>query len=286
VRSRELEEPLKKNYLLKMQVLRPQTNFRIIPGSVIKSPGSLLSSVKTEPSSPQYSSDYLLTLETMMTDESLSDLSFHDEEQSVEIEASNPTSQTESPVSQNELQKDLNTLDHYNVAASFRMDEDQASRLLNQITSEISELPASFVRRLELKITLANQGSSGSDKTVFGLEDLYNKAKINDKLYRLIFERLLVNFSDIVSLWSKFDTLIKENRGVQLSQQINTVAQIEKAFYSIMQNKKYPKSKFDVIKLRHLLIAFDSIGFSQEWFKDRNRKLKQGFRVSFIDEDN
>jgi len=269
-----------------MQVLRPQTNFRIIPGSVIKSPGSLLSSVKTEPSSPQYSSDYLLTLETMMTDESLSDLSFHDEEQSVEIENSNPTSHTESPVSQNDLQKNLTTLDHYNVAASFRMDEDQASRLLSQITSEISELPASFVRRLELKITLANQGSSGSDKTVFGLEDLYNKAKINDKLYRLIFERLLVNFSDIVSLWPKFDTLIKENRGVQLSEQINIVAQIEKAFYSIMQNKKYPKSKFDVIKLRHLLIAFDSIGFSQEWFKDRNRKLKQGFRVSFIDEDN
>lgn len=268
-----------------MQVIRPQNNFRILPGSVIKSPGSLLSSVKTEPSSPQYSSDYLLTLETIMTDdENLSDVSFHDEEQSVEIEITNPTSHTESPVSriENDLQKNLSTLDHYNVAASFRMDEEQASRLLAQITSELSELPATFVRRLELKIMLAN---TGNDKTVFGLEDLYNKAKINDKLYRMIFERLLVNFSDIVSLWPKFDTLIQENRGAQLSQQISTVVQIEKAFYSIMQNKKYPKSKFDVIKLRHLLIAFDTVGFSQEWFKDRNRKLKQGYRVSFVDEE-
>jgi len=266
-----------------MEVLRPQNNFRTIPGSFIKSPGSLLSTVKTEPSSPQYSSDYLMTLETMLNDDSFSDMSFHDDEQSIEIEISNPTAHTESPVnhSQSDAQQSLATLNHYNVEASFRMDEDQASRLLSQITNEISELPASFVRRLGLKIVLTNQDHS---KTVFGMEDLYNKSKINDKLYRLMFEGLLANFPDIIGLWTKYDSLVEGDRS-HLSQGMNVATQIEKAFYSIMQNKRYPKSKFDVTKLRNLLIAFDPVGFSHEWFKDRNRKLKQGYRVSFVDEE-
>ena len=266
-----------------MEVLRPQNNFRMIPGSSIKSPGSLLSAVKTEPSSPQYSSDYLMTLETLLNDDSCSDMSFHDEEQSIEMEISNPTTHTESPVShsQSSAQQSLSTLNHYNVEASFRMDEEKASRLLSQITSEISELPESFVRRLGLKILLASQGQN---KGVFGMEDLYNKSKIDDKLYRLVFEGLLASFPEIISLWTKYDSLVEADRS-HLSQGMNVATQIEKAFYSIMQNKRYPKSKFDVTKLRNLLIAFDPVGFSHEWFKDRNRKLKQGYKVSFVDEE-
>lgn len=239
-----------------------------MPGSSIKSPGSLLSMIKTETRSKDSSlsleNEIDRHIELLSSDEVLSDKNL---------------SIFQSPT--NQYQNLVTKLFQYNIQVNNHIDTQQANSILSHLAEEISQLPQNFMLKLQLKITLSNHPDVFNERGFFKSEDLLNQAKLNDKLYRLMFERLLANFPSVMRIWFEEDDEVEEEEKGKMSTQLAQIHKMEAAFYAIMQNRKHPKTKFDVIKLRKILIKIDPLSFSAEWFKERNLQLKKNFHVQF-----
>jgi len=244
-----------------------------IPGSSIKSPGSLLSMVKTENRTKDNSSSSEIEFEIERKFEKLS--SGLSEEQSIEENYIDP----HSPSS---LYQDyLKVLSQYNIQINNLLNTQQASSIiLSQIIQELVKLPQNFIRKLQLRITLTNHPDVFNARNFFRSDDSLDGNKIIEKFYRLLFENFIRNFPSLLNLWQEDDNSIEEESR-KMSSQIAKIHEMEFAFYAIMQNKKSPKTKLDVNKLKKILIDLDPISFSVEWFKERNLELKKNFRVQF-----
>jgi len=243
-----------------------------IPGSSIKSPGSLLSMVKTEiPRSTSSSSELEIDIER-----NLDEISSASEEHSIlEVHRKNSRSPTS-------LYQDYVTiLSQYNIQVKNFLNSQQASLILSQIIQEVIQLPQSFVRKLQLQITMNNQPDVFNEKGFFRSEDLLSEMKVSDKFYRLLFEHVLGCYPSLITLWQDEDDGLDEEERRKVSTQIAKIHQIESAFYAVMQNRKHPKMKSDINKLKKILINLDPICFSQEWFKEKNHELKKKFKVQF-----
>jgi len=239
-----------------------------IPGSSIKSPGTLLSMVKTEIPSRDNSLSSDIEIERNFKENS---------SQEISIELSPKTHHNPTP----SYQDYVTLLSHYNIQVNNNLNTQQASAILSHIVQEILQLPENFVRKLQLQISITNHPDVFNERGFFRSDDLLNENKINDKLYRLLFEHVLLNFPTLLSLWSEDDQDVDNYERERISTQVAKIHQMEAAFYAIMQNRKHPKTKPDVIKFRKILISLDPVSFSLDWFKERNLKFKKKLRVQF-----
>lgn len=260
--------------MIKKLAFMDTEEFELIPESRIKSPGALLKLVKTESAytTPRNTPRASPRIQTMM--------STPRGDSSAGIDGLRPlkASSADSEPSYTLSLAFQKILNRNNVSLRSSLAQKQTVAAVASIIEELNELPYTFVKKLNLKIILTD--NADAERYWFNSRDLQSQERIVDKLYMQMFYCLLKQYPDVVRLWKqdipRYST--QTSLDTDLREKIENT---ERAFYALMLNKEYPKSKVDVTNLKDLLIRFDSIGFSAEWFKSRNRYLRRGFKVRF-----
>jgi len=159
-------------------------------------------------------------------------------------------------------------------------DHREVFNLLKCLVPEICLFPLSFWKLLKIKKLCIYKGDPSnidlpSGEPALSLDLLNTEEKIIQRLYKIIFNKILIAKPDLITSWKRI--LSDEDGTVKPS----FLPELEENFMKLMKGNKYYLLNPQVDKLMKLLAQSFSEEITEEWFKNRNKERKKGIKIRF-----
>jgi hypothetical protein len=183
------------------------------------------------------------------------------------------------------LQKAINILALYNVSLALEtnQEDNQINGVLKHLIPEFGFFPQSFIQRINLKkfvicneedLSAMKRKYSSTNVAFFPLS-LQTSEAVFKTLYKVIYEKIVMTRTQITEEW--------ENIEDEASSE-STELSFEEVFMAVMQNINLAPLRNKTEKAKELLIKHFSSDFDAEWFINRNKEKKRGYKVQFCDD--